>query len=162
MSMRVRSEFGPLAEFGKPFDLRDRVHAIDVSASDDEESPRFARTQQNFKEQCDVNEIMKRFERTNVLDHLSTYQGSYGDFIDVPQSFHEAVNQVLAAQDMFMTIPARIRAEFNNDPGQFLEFVSDPNNIDRMIEMGLANKRAPVEPEVEGQGEPEAPAVGGA
>lgn len=158
MSMRVRGEFGPLAEFSKPYDLRDRVHAIDVSAVDDEESPRFGRTQQNFKEQCDVNEIMKRFERTGVLDHLNEYQGNYGDFIEVPQSFHEAVNQVLSAQDMFMTIPARIRAEFNNDPGVFIEFVSDPNNIDRMIEMGLANRRTPVAEEPREAPQPEAEA----
>lgn len=145
MSMRVRSEFGPLAEFGKPFDLRDRVHAVDLSGVDDLESPRFARTQQQFKEQCDVNEIMKRFERTGMLDHLNTFQGNYGDFLDVPQSFHDAVNQVLSAQDMFMTIPARVRAEFNNDPGEFLAFVSDPANADRMVELGLATRPVVVE-----------------
>lgn len=122
------------------FRMGNRVE-IDVSAVDDPESDRFSRTQQHFKEECDVNLIMKRFERTGILDHLNQYQGRYGDFLDVPQDYQSAVNQVIAAQDMFMTLPGAVRALFENDPGKFLEFVDDPANAGRMVELGLA--RAP-------------------
>lgn len=135
---------------------------LDVSASDDPDDVLyFARTQQHFKEECDVNLIMKRFERTGVLDHLSQFEGKYGDFLDVPQDYHSAVNQVIAAQDMFMTLPGAVRALFENDPGKFLAFVDDPANHDRMVELGLA-RAVDQAPAVLGQGEPEAPAGGGA
>lgn len=134
---------------------------VDVSAVDDVESERFPRTQQSFKDECDVNLIMKRFERTGVLDHLNVFEGSYGDFTELPTSYHEAVNQVIAAQDMFMTIPARIRAMFDNDPGKFLAFAEDPENAERMIELGLA-RQAPgaAAPLDEGQGDQASPGPG--
>jgi hypothetical protein len=52
---------------------------------------------------------------------------------------------------MFMSLPAKIRSRFQNDPGAFLDFVQNPENRDEMIELGLAKAqpRAPVEPEAE-------------
>lgn len=134
MSMSMRKRMGDVFNHGRRLE-------VDVSAVADPDSPRFARTQQSFKDECDVNNIMKKFERTGMLEHLNEFQGNYGDFTDVPQSYHDAVNQVLAAQDMFMTIPAKVRAEFQNDPGLFLNFVDDPANADRMVELGLAKPR---------------------
>lgn len=120
---------------------------LDVSAVDDVDSKRFARTQQHFKEECDINGIMKKFERTGMLEHVNEFHGNYGDFTELPVSYHDAIDQVLAAQDMFMTVPAKVRALFDNDPGQFLAFVDDPANADRLVELGLAHRR--VEPEAE-------------
>ena len=120
---------------------------VDLSHVDDPESPRFSRTQVSFKEECDINNIMKRFERTGMLDHLNQYQGRYGDFLEVPQSYHDAVNQVIAANEMFMTIPAKVRAMFNNDPGEFLAFVENPENADRLVELGLARRSSPPDEE---------------
>lgn len=137
--MSMDRRFGKLL-IRAPFDKRER-ESIDVSGVDDDpESHRFSRTKQSFKDECDVNLVMKRFERTGVLDHLNEFQGQYGDFTDVPQSYHEAVNQVMAAQDMFMTVPPRIRAMFENDPGQFLAFVQDPANLEEMVQLGLATQ----------------------
>lgn len=133
---------------------------LDVSHTpDDPSGERFSQTVQSFKDDCDVNLIMKRFERTGMLDHLNQYQGRYGDFLDLPQTYHEAVNQVMAAEEMFMTIPAKVRAMFNNDAGEFLAFVDDPANAEKMVELGLARPR---EPALERQGEPEAPGGAGA
>lgn len=120
--------------------------SLDVSGVDDPESDRFSRTQQSFKDDCDVNLIMKRFERTGILDHLNEFNGQYGDFTDLPVSYHDAVNQVLAAQDMFMTVPSAIRDRFGNDPGAFLAFVDNPANGQELIDMGLARPVEPVDP----------------
>lgn len=82
-----------------------------------------SRTKQAFKDECDVNTIMSRFEKTALLEHVNRYEGRYGDFTGTPQSFHDALNQVVAAREMFMTLPAKVRREFDNDPAAFVDFV---------------------------------------
>lgn len=101
---------------------------------------------QAFRDECDINNIMKRFERDGVLAHYNTYQGDYGDFTDCPE-YHDAQNKVLAANEMFLTLPGAIRERFGNDPGRFLGFVADPKNVDEMIALGLAKKREEVVPD---------------
>ncbi|AXL14669.1 internal scaffolding protein [Microviridae sp.] len=97
-----------------------------------------SRTHQSMAPECDINNIMRRFEKTGVLDHLNRYEGSYGDFTAVPSDYHEAINSVMATNEMFLTLPAKIRKRFGNDPGHFLDFVQDPSNQDEMIKLGIA------------------------
>lgn len=94
-------------------------------------------TKQAFQAECDINNIMKRYERTGIVDHLNKYGGRFGDFTGAVD-FQTAQNIVIDAQKMFMDIPAAIRAKFDNDPGKFLVFATDPKNIDELREMGLA------------------------
>ena len=94
------------------------------------------RTHQSFKDECDINNIMKRFERDGVLTHAAKVEGKYGDFTGAVD-YKTALDQVHKAGEMFMSLPAFIRTRFDNDPGAFLEFASDPDNVDEMIDMGL-------------------------
>lgn len=102
-------------------------------------------TQQHMAEATDINNIMKKYEATGLLDHLNQYQGEYGDFTVMPD-FHTAMNKIKDAEEMFLTIPASIRDKFENDAGKFVEFASNPENLDELREMGLA-PQAPVESE---------------
>jgi len=95
-------------------------------------------TKQSFANECDINNIMKRYEKDGVLNHLNTFQGNYGDFTGAVE-YHEAMGIVARADQMFMTLPAEIRAKFGNDPGAFVEFATNPKNLDEMVSMGLAN-----------------------
>lgn len=102
---------------------------------------------QSFRDECDINNIMKKFERTGLLDHVNEHEGNYGDFTDLPASYHEAQNQVIRAQEMFLSVPSKIRARFNNDPGEFLAYVEDPANVEGMRELGLLpSERAAEQP----------------
>lgn len=94
-------------------------------------------THQSMAAECDINNIMKKWEKTGILEHKNNFNGEYGDFTNVPIDYHESMNQVLAANDMFETLPAKIRKQFGNDPGQFLDFATDPENNQKMIDMGL-------------------------
>ena len=94
-------------------------------------------TQQHMAEATDINNIMKRYEKDGIIDHVNQYQGEYGDFTVMPD-FHTAMNKIIDAQEMFLTLPASIRDKFGNDPGAFVEFASDENNLDAMRELGLA------------------------
>ncbi len=99
--------------------------------------PGEGRTKQSFSEESNINIIMAKYEKTGMLDHLATHQGRYGDFIGGPD-YHQALSALRAADEAFETIPAGVRARFDNDPAKFLSFVQDPENLDEMIKMGLA------------------------
>lgn len=100
-----------------------------------------SRTKQAMRDECNINFIMQKYQRTGAVTHLNRYQGEYGEFPDLTLDFQEAMNALNDAQEMFETIPSSIRKRFNNDPGEFLTFVADPDNHAEMVNLGLANKR---------------------
>lgn len=107
-------------------------------------------TRQCFADECDISSIMARFDKTGLIEHVNKFQGDYGDFTDA-QTYQDSLNQVIEAEEMFMSLPAQVRAKFENDPGQFLDFVANPDNLSEMVDLGLAKPiqepvEAPVEP----------------
>lgn len=100
-----------------------------------------SRTRTEFKEECDVNRILARFAQQGVLDHVNKYPGGYADLIGAPE-YHEACNRIIAAREMFMSLPSDIRSRFENDPGKFLEFANDNANEEEMRKMGLLPQKA--------------------
>ena len=106
-------------------------------------------TKQADKKSADINHIMARYEKTGLIEHVNRFEGSYGDYMEIPEDYQGCIDMVREAQEMFQTVPSRIRAEFDNDPGQFLAFVSDPENREAMGEMGLLPKSPPVSPPAE-------------
>jgi hypothetical protein len=105
-------------------------------------------TEQNHKQEVDINNIIRRhgLDMIQATSKLSSINFQFDDVTG--NDFQEAMNKVLKAQDTFDTLPSVIRKEFDNNPAIFLDFIQNPENKDRMIEMGLA--QAPVvEPPVE-------------
>lgn len=94
-------------------------------------------THQSMAPECDINRIMLKWQKTGIIEHANTYQGQYGDFTNLPADYHVAMNQIVATNEMFMSLPSSLRKRFNNDPGQFLEFVEDEDNRDEMRKLGL-------------------------
>jgi len=97
--------------------------------------------QQHFKDECDINNILRQFNITGLLPE-APLSPRYGDFTGIGD-YHTALNQVIAAEDEFMSLPATLRARFENDPAQLIEFLDNPENKDEAIKLGLINK--PVE-----------------
>lgn len=100
-------------------------------------------TQQSFAEDADINTIVERFGLTGQLPEALPPQ--YGDFSGVVD-FQTAMNAVRVAGEGFMTLPAQLRARFENDPSRLISFLEDPGNRDEAISLGLVNK-----PEVVGK-----------
>jgi len=68
----------------------------------------------------------------------------YLDVSEVPDLLQ--AQQVLeAASAAFMSLPAAVRREFDNDPVKFVEFAQQPDNIDKLREWGLAAPKMPVD-----------------
>ncbi len=105
-----------------------------------------SQTQQSFREASDINQIMRKFVRTQVIDHLNRYEGKYADVSGVVD-YQEALGIISRADEAFMTLPATIRADFSNSPHAFLEFAIDPANKEKMEEYGLSRKGPPENPD---------------
>lgn len=97
------------------------------------------RTMQSSREECDINSILARYQKTGVIEHLNRYQGNYGNFLSA-SDYQSSLNSVLSADSAFQSLPSSLRFRFNNDPAQFLSFVENPANRDELVSMGLANK----------------------
>jgi phage internal scaffolding protein len=94
--------------------------------------------QQHFKEECDINTILQKFNITGLLPE-SPLSPRYGDFTGI-SDYHTAMNRVIAAQDEFEALPAQIRARFGNDPAQLIEFLENSDNRPEAEELGLVEK----------------------
>lgn len=98
-------------------------------------------TQQEFKEESNINFIAERYGLTGELPQVLDLP-KYGDFTGI-FDFQTAQNQVRHAIEQFMTLPAKLRAKFDNSPQKLLTFLEDPENRDEAIAMGLVNKPEP-------------------
>jgi len=99
-------------------------------------------TRQEFKSECDLGAIIKRFQRTpegrEILSRLPTNSGGqYLDVTDVPD-FRAARDAVNRANASFMALPAVVRKRFSNDPAEFMDFCADPANLPELRKLGLA------------------------
>lgn len=111
-----------------------RVNTSDVDFTDTE-----SMTEQCHKNDCDINTIIRKYDKTGLITHVNQAVARYGDFTLVNE-YQENLQMVINAQVAFDELPAHIRKKFGNDPGAFFEFATDPSNLDKMIEFGLANK----------------------
>lgn len=91
--------------------------------------------QQQFKEEADINTIMERFGQTGQVP-TSVRMPEYGDFTGI-SDYHSAMNAIIAAQDSFDQMPAKVRARFDNDPAKFVEFCLDESNREDAVALGL-------------------------
>jgi len=97
-------------------------------------------TQQQFKEEADINTIVDRFMKTGHLpDPVSMPQ--YVDYEGV-FDFQSAMNVVRQADENFMRMDAKVRARFHNSPQEFLEFFANPDNMEEAVRLGLAVSNA--------------------
>lgn len=120
-------------------------HAYSVPfRGSDVECPEPSLTQQQFKDDADINVLLERFKVTGVMPQ-GVRLPTYGDFTGI-SDYRTAADAVFRAQNAFMELPAEVRSRFMNSPQLFLEFCSDPKNLDELRKLGLA----PAKPDVSG------------
>jgi phage internal scaffolding protein len=104
-------------------------------------------TQQQFRDESDINNIVDRFMKTGHLpDPVSMPQ--YIDYEGV-FDFQSAMNVVRQADENFMRMDAKVRARFHNSPQEFLEFFADPANTEEAVRLGLAVANSKESPPVD-------------
>lgn len=133
----------PIADFPTGYNARYRTKPrLDCSFD-------VGRTHPEFEAECDINNIMKKYQKNGVLpDGIGV--GMYGDFSDAGD-FLDSQNVIQRAQEQFASLPAAVRERFRNDPWSLLMFVHDKANIEEARKLGLLKDEPiavvpPVEP----------------
>nr|QJB20908.1 MAG: internal scaffolding protein [Microvirus sp.] len=105
-------------------------------------------TKQHFKEECDIHNILKQYQKTGVITHVQAARPTYADLPDA-HDYQEAIHIQMAAIEAFEGLPASVRDHFGNDPGRLLAALHDPAEKDYLTEVGIfrAPDPAPSVPE---------------
>ena len=93
-------------------------------------------TQQHFRDECDINNIVARANVTGVMPQ-GTRQPLFGDFSEIPTSYLGVQEYLKNAQENFLSLPSDLRKEFDNNPAALLDFLSHDENREKAIELGL-------------------------
>lgn len=99
-------------------------------------------TKQEHKDECDINRILKQYQRTGIITHV---QKARADYTDLPDSvdFQESLNTIMVAEQAFNDLPATVRAHFVNEPSRFLAAFNDPAQYDYLRSVGLLRPTTP-------------------
>lgn len=97
---------------------------------------------QASKEECDINNIVRKYLRTGELP--GARQAAYADISEMP-NLQDALHMVADAQNAFESLPAEVRRYFDNDPVKLVNFAADKGNLAKARELGLVDPpEAPV------------------
>lgn len=106
-------------------------------------------TEQHHKKECDVNEIIKKYDKAGIISHVSKFEAKFGELRGV--DFKDMQDRVANAISMFNELPSKIRNRFDNSPAELLRFMENPENRSEAIKLGLI--RADWTEETDGLGE---------
>lgn len=107
--------------------------------------PEKTRTDQSFAEEADINYIANKFGLTG---QLPVYPDGFmwGDVnFETTFDFQTAQNALVAGKAAFMELPAKVRARFNHDPQELMEFLrsNDAKDVQEARLLGLVKEPEP-------------------
>lgn len=95
-----------------------------------------SKTKQEFKQDVDVNFIVKKFQMTGSVSHLARAKPQFAD-VSNAVSLHAAMNMMKEATKGFSDLSSAIRAEAGNSPVRFLEMLESEEGTADLVEAGL-------------------------
>ncbi|UPW41641.1 internal scaffolding protein [Peromfec virus RodF8_32] len=81
---------------------------------------------QSHADSVDIHLLLKMYAAGDK-DVFSRVQGAYGDFTQMPKTFAEALNTMIAAEMYFDSLPVETKAKFNHSFSQFLAGMDSPS-----------------------------------
>lgn len=86
---------------------------------------------QSHRDSVDIHVILQRFANGDSAA-LSRVQGNYGDFTNLPSTYAELLNTMIAGENYFNSLPLETRAKFDHS---FEKFMVSMDNMPKFIEM---------------------------
>lgn len=95
------------------------------------------RTQQHFADEVDINQIVNRALKTGDVSIFTPRErGEYFDCSDY-EDYQSSLNYIADIESDFMSLPSSVRKEFGQDVHKYVQFMTDPRNIEKAVELGL-------------------------
>lgn len=106
-------------------------------------------TKQEFVRETDINNVIKSYSQTGMVNHINAKaaQGAYQDLPDA-FDFQESLHIIKQAEEAFMTLPAKVRDRFGQDPAEFLAFLNNPENADEARKLGILKPQEAAPPPI--------------
>lgn len=95
---------------------------------------------QSHADSVDIHVLLKQYELGGDPSVFARVQGAYGDFTQMPKTFAEALNTMIAAEQYFNSLPVETRAQFGHNFNQFIASMDAPDFTSRM---GIAPEAPP-------------------
>lgn len=92
---------------------------------------------QSYKDSCDIHLILKRFAAGDT-EALARMQGFYADYADMPSTYAEVLNAVIAGEQSFNALPAEVKARFDNSFSVWLSSMEDADFGKKMSLDGIS------------------------
>lgn len=86
---------------------------------------------QSHKESTDIHVLLDRFVNGEV-DVLQRMQGFYSDVTDMPKTYAEVLNAVIAGEETFARLPVDVKQRFDNSFAVWLTSMDRPDFAQRM------------------------------
>lgn len=86
---------------------------------------------QSHADSCNINVIIKRYQNGD-LSALQAGTPSYGDFSEMPKTYAEVLNAVIAGERLFDSLPADKRELFDNDAKKFIASIGSDKWCDAL------------------------------
>lgn len=86
---------------------------------------------QSHKESVDIHVLLTRFANGET-DVLSRIQGFYADASDMPKTYAEVLNAVIAGEETFARLPVEVKQRFGNSFAVWLSSMDSPDFPERM------------------------------
>lgn len=94
-------------------------------------------TSQEFKAECDINNILKKYPDGLNIPSRTPREPMFDDFTQMPDLQEAFAVIQLAERDFIQNCPAILRKRFNNDPLEFVNYLNNPENYDEAVKLGL-------------------------
>lgn len=101
-------------------------------------------TEQHHAIECDVNRIVAQAKQSGQLPGQDI-KPVYGDISS--DDFQTMQDTIAIVKSDFESLPADIRAEFNNQPEQLLEAMANPDQREHLTKIGIFESQISIDPE---------------
>lgn len=98
-----------------------------------------SKTDQQYKDEVDVNEIIRRYKKDGIVPHVKNINAQFADVSDIPDLM-QGMERIAHAKEEFLRVPASIRAKHKNNVVDFYNWLADPANKEEAVELGLMKK----------------------
>lgn len=79
---------------------------------------------QSHRDSVDIHVLLARY-RNGDVDALSRVQGAYGDFSQMPGTYAELLNALIAGENYFNSLPVEVRQKFDHSFEKFMVSMDD-------------------------------------